>query len=168
MADRTLNVNVVGLPASQEAVQAIVALHQPMDEEVESWADDEHPEEHDRRFPECPGCDSNDGRGCEGHTFTTQVCDECGYTHDGDYPRYRPWPCPTLLALAPLSANRAIGIDRAFELATRGATLIPLTDTDRTLIIQALTFTAGPETVIDFDRIDRDRMLTLAQELTIT
>lgn len=83
----------------EEAVRVIVALHQPMDEEVESWADDERPEEHDRRFPECPGCASDDGRGCEGHTFTMQVCRECGYEHNGDYPTYRPWPCPTLVAL---------------------------------------------------------------------
>jgi hypothetical protein len=103
--DATLNVNVAGLPAFRDAVEAIVALHQPQDQEVESWADDEHPEDHDARFPECPGIEGDRADRCEGHSYTMQVCRECGHTHDGDYPAYREWPCPTLLALAPLRVH---------------------------------------------------------------
>lgn len=77
--------------ASTAALVAVVAaLHRPMDEEVEVWADGEDPDEHDRRFPEC--------QDCEGHTYTMQVCQECGYTHNGETPAYRPWPCATLRA----------------------------------------------------------------------
>lgn len=107
MADRTLNIHVTGLPVFKEAVRAIQALHVPVDQEVESWADDEHPDEHDRRFPDCPGVLTDDGRGCEGHLYSIPVCQECGHEHDDGYPVYRSWPCPTILALAPLSGGSA-------------------------------------------------------------
>lgn len=77
--------------ADYEHLAAVIkALHRPMDEEVELWVDGEDPDEHDHRFPEC--------QDCEGHTYTIQVCQECGYTHNGETPAYRPWPCPTLRA----------------------------------------------------------------------
>lgn len=66
-------------------------IHAPTEEEVELWGDGDHQAEHDRRFPLC--------RDCDGHTYTIQVCTECGYEHNGEYPIFRPWPCPTIKAL---------------------------------------------------------------------
>lgn len=54
--------------------------------------------------------DSNDGpsshclpsctyANCEGHLVMIDVCNECGYEHDGEQPVFRSWPCPTYLAV---------------------------------------------------------------------
>jgi hypothetical protein len=72
--------------------QAVLDIHQPVDEEVEIW--DEEDLDHDVRFPACPG-----GADCNGHLVTIQVCSECGYDHDGEQPTFRAWPCPTVRRL---------------------------------------------------------------------
>lgn len=59
-----------------------------------------------------------------------------------------------------------LDIDAAFDLANQATTLVPITDDDRALIVQALIFTAGPESVLSLDGADRDRMLAIAEELT--
>lgn len=61
--------------------------HHPVDEEAEIWS---HHDGHDDMFPDCTVEDD-----CDGHTTTIQVCNECGYGHDGETPLYRAWPCPT-------------------------------------------------------------------------
>jgi hypothetical protein len=105
--DATLNVYVTDLPWFKEAVQKIRDLHKPHTEDVECWLDDEDAHRvHDVRFPECPGIDADDPDKCPGHEFQIEVCNECGYHHNGDVPVYRPWPCATLLAVD-LSADDA-------------------------------------------------------------
>ena len=74
---------------------AISALHTPVEEESEVWADNDTTEAlHDERFPDC------DPTACDGHSITILVCSECGYTHDGEMPVFRVWPCATMRALA--------------------------------------------------------------------
>ena len=72
-------------------------LHHPVDEEAEIWS---HHDGHDDMFPECAVDDD-----CDGHTTTIQVCNECGYGHDGETPLYRAWPCPTRRLADALEAN---------------------------------------------------------------
>lgn len=75
----------------QRLLDAIKKLHAPEGQEAEVWWGDGA---HDQRFPDCPGGDD-----CEGHVCTITVCSECGYTHDGETPIFRQWPCPTLRAV---------------------------------------------------------------------
>lgn len=77
--------------------KAVLALHRPVDEEAEFWADGDE-DAHDARFPLC----ARQPERCEGHTATIQVCSECGYAHDGEIPVYRTWPCPTALLMKEL------------------------------------------------------------------
>jgi hypothetical protein len=59
-------------------VAAIDALHHPMKQEIERWPAD--------------GFDPPVLAAC---FVEIEVCVECGYDFDGDYPVFRPWPCPT-------------------------------------------------------------------------
>jgi len=70
--------------------EAIGDRHTPEEQQAEVWWGDA---DHDQRFPHCPSGDD-----CEGHVTTITVCSECGYTHDGETPIFRQWPCPTLAA----------------------------------------------------------------------
>lgn len=92
---------MVGVAVVGEKVMGeLAALHTPMNEEVECWVDDENgAEEHDRRFPECPGAPDGDADQCAGHVYTMQVCSECGTHGQSDEVYYRPWPCATLRAV---------------------------------------------------------------------
>lgn len=73
----------------------LIDLHVPMVEPVEYWHGDDVFE------GDVPGpCPDPDDRGrCTGHERTIQVCQECGYAHNGDFPTYRVWPCPTVRLL---------------------------------------------------------------------
>jgi hypothetical protein len=66
-------------------------IHDPEEVEAEVWLDGPGERVHAELFPDCTDCD--------GHECVIQVSLECGYTHDGEYPLYRPWPCPTVRAL---------------------------------------------------------------------
>lgn len=72
----------------------LMAIHHPVKEEVERYhRDDDLPgpcPTPDQRWPADP---------CPGHTMTEKVCAECGYSHDGESPVFRIWPCPTIKAL---------------------------------------------------------------------
>lgn len=74
------------------AVLKIMSIHRPFEQEVETWIDGPGEELHTDHFPDCQ-------EGCEGHTITIQVCNECGTDHDGDGVIYRRWPCPTVRAV---------------------------------------------------------------------
>lgn len=83
---------------------SLFELHRPDTEEAEVWADGPGAHTHDEMYPDCPGV-LHDER-CAGHTATIQVCQECGYEHDGETPIYRLWPCPTVeLAIAAAQAT---------------------------------------------------------------
>lgn len=93
--DATLNINVTGLPAFKAAVERITELHQPDGREGEVFYEKEG-----GPSSECePSCTYET---CSGHDVKLKVCRECGYEHDGDYATFRPWPCPTMQALAEL------------------------------------------------------------------
>lgn len=80
------------LAARVEQLEAAIReRHTAEQQEAEVWWGDA---DHDERFPECPSGDD-----CEGHVCTITVCSECGYTHDGETPIFRQWPCPTVAAL---------------------------------------------------------------------
>lgn len=70
---------------------ALESIHHPVEEDAEVWADGDE-SLHAEMFPDCRG-------DCGGHDITIQVCAECGYEHDGDYPMFRRWPCPTARAV---------------------------------------------------------------------
>jgi hypothetical protein len=70
--------------------ERISEIHQPVTEEAEIWADGVGADRHAELFPDCIDC--------EGHTIAMEVCSECGYSHDGEQPLYRAWPCPTIRA----------------------------------------------------------------------
>jgi hypothetical protein len=74
-------------------VERVRAIHQPVDEEAEVWADGPGEDLHDQFV-----C-SDDPSACLGHLTTIKVCRECGYEHDGEQPIFRGWPCPTIKAL---------------------------------------------------------------------
>lgn len=83
---------------SEDVMAALVALHAPVMEEVECWADEENgPEVHAERFPECPGND--DPHRCDGHSYQFRTCSECGQVGAPDEVMFRPWPCATLVAV---------------------------------------------------------------------
>jgi hypothetical protein len=62
----------------ERLVAAIDALHKPTKQEAERWPDD--------------GIDPPVTAEC---LVQVEVCEECGHDFDGDYPVFRPWPCPT-------------------------------------------------------------------------
>ena len=83
--------------------ERLITLHGPVKEEVELWLDEDG---HDDRFPECPAI-ANTGD-CQGHAFTIEVCQECGYLSTADYEvAYRPWPCATHRAVTALARSVA-------------------------------------------------------------
>ena len=85
----------MSLPMSaRKRIAAALDLHQPVDEEAEIWIDGPGEDLHAELFPDCTDDE------CRGHLHTMKVCQECGYTHDGDQALYRPWPCPTVAALS--------------------------------------------------------------------
>lgn len=86
------------LRAPRDAIEIVLALHQPYDEEAEFWWDD-GPSVH--CTPKCSD------RTCNGHTAIVQVCTECGYEHDGDGAVFRSWPCPTVVALTDVTPTDA-------------------------------------------------------------
>lgn len=104
------------LAARVEQLEAAIReRHTAEQQEAEVWWGDA---DHDERFPECPSGDD-----CEGHVCTITVCSECGYTHDGETPIFRQWPCPTVAALeaVPVPEPRpAMDDDPVFELRPKG------------------------------------------------
>lgn len=90
-----------------DALNRVRALHTPVTEEAECWADgDENQQrEHAERFPGCR-------ESCEGHLYEMQVCTECGYTTgDSEGVYYRAWPCATLRALDAPAPVRSAPLD---------------------------------------------------------
>ena len=96
-----LRAAAVGLRRLAQLDTAIGELHTPVEEEAEVWADfNTSGQLHAERFPDCSPAS------CEGHVVEMLVCSECGYTHDGETPIFRQWPCPTLAAVAEGAEDR--------------------------------------------------------------
>lgn len=94
----TVSALIAERDALADILDAVRAVHGPVDTEAEFYCHDERGDAADE------GCASFDE--CPGHMLPVTVCAECGHGHEDGYPMYRPWPCPTVELLRRIEGER--------------------------------------------------------------